>query len=103
MVFRYKLEFVAGIAVLMFCIIFIYTSSTMTNAEFEGSDTIGSARIAEMTGNAEEEFQPFIWQWTPPSAEVESGIFALQAAIGGITVGWVFGYWKGQMKRENGE
>ena len=70
----------------------------MSDAEFAGSDTIGSSKVAEITGKSEEGFQPLIWQWAPPSGEIEAGIFALQAAIGGIMVGWVFGYWKGQKK-----
>ncbi|NYT16521.1 MAG: energy-coupling factor ABC transporter substrate-binding protein [Methanomicrobiales archaeon] len=99
MPFKFRLEILAIIAVFAFCILFLYTSSIMTNAEFAGSDTLGSEQIAEMTGKAEEDFQPLIWQWAPPSGEIESGLFALQAAIGGILVGWVFGYWKGQKKR----
>jgi cobalt/nickel transport protein len=99
MPFKYRLEILAIIAVFAFCILFLYTSSIMTDAEFAGSDTLGSTQIAEMTGKAEEDFQPLIWQWAPPSGEIESGLFALQAAIGGILVGWVFGYWKGQKKR----
>jgi cobalt/nickel transport protein len=99
---KYRLELLAIIAVLVFCALFLYTSSLMNEAEFAGSDTLGSAQIAEMTGKAEEEFPPLIWQWAPPSGEIESGLFALQAAVGGIMVGWVFGYWKGQKKRETG-
>jgi cobalt/nickel transport protein len=100
MVFRYRLEILSILAVLGFCVLFLYTSSIMTDAEFAGSDTLGSTQIAEMTGKAEEDFEPLIWQWAPPSGEIESCLFALQAAIGGILVGWVFGYWKGQKKRE---
>ncbi|KUG14910.1 additional substrate-specific component cbin of cobalt ecf transporter [hydrocarbon metagenome] len=100
MAFRYRLEILAIIAVFAFCALFLYTSSIMADAEFAGSDTLGSTQIAEITGKAEEEFQPLVWQWAPPSGEIEAGIFALQAAIGGIMVGWVFGYWKGQKKRE---
>jgi cobalt/nickel transport protein len=97
--FKYKLEFLAVLAVLGFCALFLYTSSIMMDAAFAGSDTLGSAQIAEMTGKAEDEFSPLLWQWAPPSGEIESGLFAIQAAIGGIMVGWVFGYWKGQKKR----
>jgi cobalt/nickel transport protein len=100
---KYRLEFLAIIAVLAFCALFLYTSSLMNEAEFAGSDTLGSAQIAEMTGKAEEEFQPLIGQWAPPSGEVESGLFALQAAIGGIMVGWVFGYWTAQRKTDTGK
>jgi cobalt/nickel transport protein len=99
MPFKYKLEILAILAVLGFCALFLYTSSIIGNAKFTGSDTVVSSKIAEMTGKAEEEFPPFIWQWTPPSGEIESALFALQAAIGGIMVGWVFGYWKGQKKK----
>jgi cobalt/nickel transport protein len=93
---RYRLEILAIVTVLAFCILFLYTSSLMADAEYAGSDTRGSAQIAEMTGKSEEDFQPLIGQWAPPSGEIESGLFAIQAAIGGVLVGWVFGYWKGQ-------
>jgi len=92
---RYRFEILALAAIVVFCALFLYTSSRMGNAEFAGSDDQGSARVAEITGIPEEQFHPLIWQWVPPSGEVESALFALQAAIGGIVVGWVFGYWKG--------
>ena len=97
--FKYRLELLAILAVLVFCALFLYTSSIMNDAEFAGSDTVGSSQIAELTGKAEDEFLPIIGQWVPPSGEIESALFALQAAIGGIMVGWVFGYWKGQQKK----
>mgnify|MGYP000896130349 CR=1 FL=1 len=97
--FRYMLELLAILAILGFCALFLYTSTIINDAEFAGSDTVGSSLIAELAGKAEEDFQPIIGQWTPPSREIEAGIFALQAAIGGIMVGWVFGYWRGQKKK----
>jgi cobalt/nickel transport protein len=92
---RYRFEFLAVIAILAFCGLFLYTSAMMGDAEFAGSDTIGSSKVAEISGIPEEEFQALIWQWVPPSGEIESALFALQAAVGGILVGWFFGYWKG--------
>lgn len=100
MAFRYRLEILAILAIVGFCVMFLSTSSIMTGAEFAGADTQGSSLVAEISGKSEEEFQPLVWQWTPPSGEIEAGIFALQAAIGGIMVGWVFGYWNGQKKSE---
>jgi len=97
---KYRFEILAVIAILTFCVLFLYASSRMGNAEFAGSDTVGSSQIAKITGIPEEEYQPLIWQWVPPSGEIESGLFALQAAIGGIFVGWIFGYWKGLQKQE---
>lgn len=98
MSFKYGLELLAIVGILAFCALFLYTSSIMSDAEYAGSDTVGSSQIAELTGKAEEDFQPLIGQWVPPSGEIESALFAIQAAIGGIFVGWVFGYWKGQKK-----
>jgi cobalt/nickel transport protein len=92
---RYRFEILAIIAILVFCALFLYTSSKMGNAEFAGSDTVGSSQIAKITGIPEEQFHPLIGQWVPPSGEIESALFALQAAVGGICVGWFFGYWKG--------
>ncbi len=97
--FRYGLELLAILAILAFCTLFLAASTMMNDAEFAGSDTVGSSLVAELSGTAEEDFQPIIGQWTPPSGEIEAGLFALQAAIGGIMVGWVFGYWRGQKNR----
>jgi cobalt/nickel transport protein len=101
MTFRYSLEVLTIGAIIGFCALFIFTSSTMNGATFSGSDAAGSNLIANISGNSVENFKPLIPQWEPPSAEIESCLFALQAAIGGILVGGVFGYWIGQ-KKKNG-
>jgi cobalt/nickel transport protein len=97
--FRYTLEVLTVTAILALCLLFLYTSSIVTGAEFAGSDTVGSAKIAELTGTPEEEITPLIPQWVPPSGEIEACLFALQAAVGGIMVGGVFGFWLGQEKK----
>ena len=99
MAFRYTLEILAGIAIIAFCALFLYTSATMSGAEFAGSDNVGSGLIAKLTDTPREHFQPVIPQWEPPSGEIESCLFALQAAVGGILVGGVFGFWIGQKKK----
>ena len=99
MAFRYTLEILAGIAIIAFCALFLYTSATMNGAEFAGSDNVGSGLVAELSGVPLESFQPLIPQWEPPSSEIESALFALQAAVGGILVGGVFGFWIGQKKK----
>lgn len=95
---KYMLEILAAVAIVGFCLLFLYTSSTMEGAEFAGSDNVGSGLIAELSGKPVDSFAPLIPQWEPPSGEIESCLFALQAAIGGIFVGGVFGYWLGQKK-----
>lgn len=99
MSFKYTLEVLTVIAVFALSAIFLYTHSTMSGAEFSGSDNVGSGLIAELSGTSLEKFQPLIPQWKPPSEEIESCLFALQAAIGGILVGGVFGFWIGQKKK----
>jgi cobalt/nickel transport protein len=98
--YRYRFEILALIAIIALCVLVLKVGG----AGFPGSDTAGSAQIEKITGIPEEGFHPLVWQWVPPGAEVESGLFALQAAVGGICVGWVFGYWKGLQKKgkENG-
>jgi cobalt/nickel transport protein len=99
MSFRYTLEVLTVIAIVAFCAVFLYTNSTMSGAEFSGSDNVGSGLIAKLSGTPVENFKPLIPQWEPPSAEIESCLFAFQAAVGGILVGGVFGYWIGQKKK----
>jgi cobalt/nickel transport protein len=96
---KYTLEILAGITIIAFCAMFLYTSATLRGAEFAGSDNAGSALIAKISGIPLENFKPLIPQWEPPSGEIEACLFALQAALGGILVGGVFGYWMGQKKK----
>ena len=98
MSFKYTLEILTLMAIVAFCAVFLYTSSTMSGAEFAGSDNVGSGLIAKLSGTPVENFQPLIPQWVPPSGEIEACLFALQAAVGGIFVGGVFGYWIGLKK-----
>jgi cobalt/nickel transport protein len=97
--FRYTLEILTIIAIVAFTLVFLYTSSTMSGAEFAGSDNVGSEFISKISGIPQENFHPLIPQWEPPSGEIESCLFALQAAIGGILVGGVFGFWAGSQKK----
>jgi cobalt/nickel transport protein len=99
MKFRYTLEVLTVIAIVGFCAVFMYTNSTMSGAKFVGSDNEGSALIAQLSGMPLESFEPLIPQWQPPSGEIESCLFAFQAAVGGILVGGVFGFWIGQKKK----
>ena len=97
MIKNYKLELITVIAVLAFVVIFLYVSAGGSH-EFSGSDDVGSQKIAELTGHTVESFVPVIPQYVPPSGEIESTLFALQASFGGLVLGLVFGYWLGQRK-----
>ena len=60
----------------------------LPNAEFGGADGQAEEAILELNPNYEPWFQPIL---EPASGEVESMLFALQAAIGAGVVGFVLG------------
>jgi len=97
MIGKYKLELITVIAVLAFVVLFLYVSAGGTH-EFSGSDNAGSQKISELAGRPVDSFKPLIPQYVPPSGEIESTLFALQASFGGLVLGLVFGYWLGQRK-----
>ena len=101
MIRNYALEIITLLAIVVFIILFLIVS-TGGNHEFAGSDDVGSQRIAEMTGVPVDSISPLIPQYVPPSGEIEATLFALQAAFGGIILGFVFGYWIGQKKQKSG-
>lgn len=66
-------------------------------AEFAGADSLAEEAISEVNP----EYKPwFSALWEPPSGEVESFLFAAQAAIGSGVVCYYLGYLKGRKDRE---
>ncbi|MFI1579664.1 energy-coupling factor ABC transporter substrate-binding protein [Embleya sp. NPDC020630] len=55
---------------------------------FTGSDTRAETAITENDPDYKPWFSPL---YEPPSGEIESGLFALQAALGAGVVGYMFG------------
>ena len=92
-----KLEFITLGVLLLFIIAFLITSSGGEH-EFSGSDNVGAEMVAELAGVSVDDYEPLIPQYEPPSGEIESTLFALQASFGGLILGLVFGYWLGQRK-----
>jgi ABC-type cobalt transport system, periplasmic component len=62
-------------------------------AKFAGSDDQAEQAISMIDANYKPWFKPF---WKPPSGEVESFLFALQAAIGSGFVFYYLGYTRGK-------
>lgn len=63
------------------------------NAEFAGADDRATEAISSLNANYKPWFKPL---WEPPSGEVESFLFALQAALGSGFVFYYLGYSKGK-------
>jgi cobalt/nickel transport protein len=79
-------------AIVIFPLVF-YNGLGEDQGYFGGADDQGSQAI-EATG-----YHPWAQPlWEPPSGEIESLLFAVQAAIGAIIIGYVLGYYHGQSK-----
>ncbi|HEX3032157.1 MAG TPA: energy-coupling factor ABC transporter substrate-binding protein [Bacillota bacterium] len=66
-------------------------------ADFSGAD----GKAAQMITQLNPDYKPWYSSlWTPPSSEIESLLFALQAALGAGFVGYFIGYSKGKKHKE---
>ena len=68
---------------------FIYSGK---GSEFSGSDDKAS-QVIEQTG-----YQPWFSSIWKPTGNMESLLFALQAAIGALIIGYFLGYYNGKRK-----
>jgi cobalt/nickel transport protein len=65
------------------------------NAEFAGADGQAEEVISEISPN----YEPWFYAiWEPPSGEIESLLFSVQAAIGAIVIGYVIGFGNARKK-----
>lgn len=95
-----KMEVIVAAIFIIFTAQFIYMSST-TDAEYGGADGEAEGVIAELTGGTYEPIAEPIWE--PPSGEIESLLFGLQAAFGALVIGYFFGYNKGKNSMDKSE
>jgi len=66
----------------------------ITDSEFGGSDGLGAETVEVLAPDYNAGWTTN-W-WTPPGSETESALFAIQAALGGILIGYFFGYLRGR-------
>ncbi len=93
-----KLEYIVSVVILLFAVQFFYGLIIAPDAEFGGAD--GAAEEAIVNSQSYEPW--FEWAlFEPPGGETESLLFALQAAIGSLIIGYTFGYYKGKGKSES--
>jgi len=70
----------------------------LVKGEFSGADDLASQVIEKQDPAYKPWFSPI---WEPPSGEIESFLFALQAALGAGVVGFYLGYLKGKKEGKN--
>ncbi len=73
---------------LLVIIIAIIPMMFVKDGEFEGADGQAEEAITEIVSDYEPWFSNI---WEPPSGEIESMLFALQAALGAGFIGYFFG------------
>jgi len=91
-----KYVYIAGFAIIALMII---ATLAFVTGEFGGSDDAGSEDISEMNPDYET-WTDGIWGSYELPGETESFLFALQAAIGAVIIGYFIGYMRMKNKYE---
>lgn len=89
--FGIKLEHIALAVIVFFIAAFLVVSSSGDH-EWSGADSQAEDVISQITGGTYVPWFSSIYQ--PPSGEIESLLFALQAAIGSLIIGYFLGYYR---------
>lgn len=85
------------IAVILMALPLFYNFGKHLDEPFPGADTLAEKQITQIAKDYTPWFTPI---FEPPSGEVESLLFAIQAAIGAGIIGYVIGYLKGKKQSE---
>lgn len=91
------LGLVAGVVAILGFALVLDSSRSGDGERFIGSDAAATTQIQEDNPDYEPWFEPF---FAPSSSEIESGLFALQAAIGGTALGYTIGALRGRRRSE---
>lgn len=96
MVGRRGITVILALIVLMMLVALYFGGRASAGADepFGGTDAAATEQLEE--AGHEPWFEPL---FPPPGGEIESGLFALQAALGGVVLGYVFGRLHGRSTR----
>jgi cobalt/nickel transport protein len=92
---KMNLELLTLGVIVLFIVAFAIVSSTQDH-EWGGADSQAEDVISDLTGGTYTPWFQSIYQ--PPSGEIESLLFALQAAIGSLIIGYFLGYYRAMAK-----
>jgi cobalt/nickel transport protein len=75
----------------------VSVGAAQESGKWAGADDLAQKEVGKITnGTYEPWFKPL---WKPPSGEIETFLFSLQAAIGALIIGYFVGYYKGKSRR----
>ena|SRR5690554_5589808 len=96
---KHGMELAVAALIVIFAAVFLFQDAAIQATLGDGEEAWGGAD-GEAAGLIEDSgYEPWIEPfWEPPSGEIESLLFALQAAIGAVIIGYIFGYWQGNRK-----
>ncbi|MDD3233147.1 MAG: cobalt transport protein CbiN [Candidatus Methanomethylophilus sp.] len=84
--------YVIGFAVIALLVVGALAYGAANGSEFGGSDDAGGDIIADENGGSYTPWTHGIWGGYELPSETESFLFALQAAIGAVIIGFFIGY-----------
>ncbi len=71
----------------------ILLSGIASAEEWVGADEKAEETIKQISPDYKPWFSPV---WEPPSGEIETFLFSLQAAVGALVIGYILGYYRGR-------
>ncbi|KQX74573.1 MULTISPECIES: energy-coupling factor ABC transporter substrate-binding protein [Aeromicrobium] len=88
---------VAGIVAIVGVALVVDSHRTTDGERFVGTDSAATSQIERDNPDYEPWFSSI---YAPTSGEVESGLFALQAALGGLVLGYCIGALRGRRRHD---
>ncbi len=85
---------VIGFGILVIILLVGFPLLTIQDSEFGGADGLAAETVETLAPDYD--FEWITNWWEPPGGETESALFALQAAIGGLLIGYGFGFLHGR-------
>ena len=90
-------------ALMILAIVFLASLPLVLHRPNTGTDAFGGAddKAKEVVANLHPAYKPWVQPlWNPPSGEIATLLFSLQAALGAGVIGYYLGYLKGRRKKD---
>lgn len=92
-----KLTLVVCLLISVIGLVTAFVPNMIGTPEWNGADVAATNKITEMSNSYRPWFSPL---WEPPSGEIETLLFSLQAAIGAGIIGYAAGLYTGRKEKK---